>query len=147
MATFKSITSANSQLAIVIPALSIGSAPVQGFAVDNAFMNEAIKLAEASRGVDGRLSAAYLPVPVTLKISLRADSPSKQIFDDLANYMFSNQEIAYVEVFLALPATGEGYTFTKGVMTSYAGTPAGKKALEDVEYEFTFESITKTATA
>lgn len=147
MATTKSITSANAQLVVVIPALSIGSAPVVGFAVDNAFQNEAIKTAEASRGVDGRLSAAYIPTEVKMKVSLRADSPSKQIFDDWANYMFANSDVAYATIYLALPATGEGYTFNKGVLTSYHGAPSGKKMLEDVEYEITFESLTKSATS
>lgn len=141
----KTITSANAQLVISIPGLGIGAAPIQGFAADSAFQNEAIKAGEVTMGVDGIMSAAYVPAEIKLKISLSADSPSKQIFDDWFLAVTNSKDQYFASLILALPSTGEAYTFTRGIMTQYHGAPSGKKKLEPVEYELTFQNVSKSS--
>lgn len=139
-----SITSANSQLVLTIPGVFSSSIPIQGYAADGGFTTEAIHSAETMMGMDGRMSAGFVFAETKFKITLNADSPSKSIFDDWRAFDQGQREISYAQAVLTLPSTKESYTMTNGVLTSYPGTPAGKKVLQPVEYELTFESITRS---
>jgi len=138
----KTITSANSQLAIAVGGVFPAAVSIQGYAADSAFATDAIKSVEVIMGVDGHMSAGYTPEPVKLKITLEPDSPSKPFFDVWFSAMQSSREVVYASAWLTLPSTHESYTFTKGGLSSYPIAPAGKKVLEHVEYEITFESVT-----
>jgi hypothetical protein len=145
VASTKTITSANSQLAISIDGLYNSAVGILGYASDNAFQNEATTIAETSMGVDGIMSAGYVFKEVKQKITLQADSPSKVIFDQWNDLMTSTREVVFANATLFLPATGEQYTFTRGVLTTYHGAPSAKKILQPVEYEITWEKIQKAS--
>ena len=140
MAALKTITSANSVLIFSIPDLQL-IVPIYGYAADAAFMNETITAAEVTMGVDGFMSAGYIFKEVKQKITLSPDSPSKETFDAWYALMFATREVVFADATLTLPATNEQYTFTKGVMTTYHGAPTGKKILQPVEYEITWQAI------
>ena len=142
MAGFKTITSANSVLILSIPVLGL-TAPIVGYAMDNAFQNEAITSAEVTMGVDGYMSAGFVFKEVKQKITLSPDSPSKSLFDTWYNTSFHTAEVLFASATLTLPATGEQYAFTRGALTTYHGAPSGKKILQPVEYEITWQSISK----
>ena len=139
-----SITSANSQLTLSITGLFNSAMPIQGYAADGGFQTEAVAAAEVMMGMDGHMSAGFVFTPVKFKVTLNADSPSKTVFDQWYEFSRGQREISYCQAVLTLPSTGESYTLTNGVLQSYAGTPAGKKVLQPVEYEITFESLTKS---
>jgi hypothetical protein len=143
MAGEKTITSANSQFALSVAGLFSSALPLQGYAMDKAFEQEAIKSTETTMGVDGVMSAGYTPSEVKVKITLSPDSPSKDIFDQWFSAMSSAREVLFANAVLNLPSTNESYTFTRGVLSSYHGAPSGKKKLEPVEYELTFNSVQK----
>jgi hypothetical protein len=143
MANAKTITAANSQLAISVVGIFNTPVVIQGYAMDSAFQNDAIQSAEVTMGVDGFMSAGFVFKEVKLKITLSPDSPSKAFFDQWYNTMFNSREVYFANASLNLPATGEGYTFTRGVLSNYHGVPAGKKKLEPVEYEITWQSVQK----
>lgn len=138
----KTITSANSQLAMSVSGVFPAAVSIQGYAADSAFATDAMKVVEAVMGVDGYMSAGYTPELVKFKVTLEPDSPSKPFFDVWFSAMQSSREAIYANAWLTLPSTHESYTFTKGVLSSYPVNPAGKKVLEHVEYEITFESVT-----
>ena len=71
------ITSANSVFTIVIAGLFPAPVQLQGYASDKAFTTEALDLAEVQMGVDGRMTAGFVPNPTKQTITLQADSPSK----------------------------------------------------------------------
>jgi hypothetical protein len=143
MANNKTITSANSQLAISVQGLFNSPVIIQGYAADSAFQNDAIQSSEITMGVDGFMSAGFVFKEVKQKITLSPDSPSKSFFDQWYTSMFNIREVYFANAVLNLPATGESYTFTRGVLTTYHGAPAGKKKLEPVEYEITWMSVQK----
>ena len=141
----KTITSANSQFSIVIGGIFAAALPIQGYAMDSAFQNEAIQSAEVTMGVDGNLSAGFVFKEVKQKITLSPDSPSKEIFDTWYGNMAATKEVYFANATLDLPSVGESYNFTRGVLSSYHGAPSGKKKLEPVEYEITWQSIQKVS--
>jgi hypothetical protein len=144
MSNFKTITSANSVFSLMVPPIFSSPVSVMGYASDSAFANDAIVMGEVTMGVDGIMSAGFIPKEVKQKITLSPDSPSKTLFDQWFAAMSSAREVIYAQGTLILPATQEVYVFTKGMMTTYHGAPAGKKVLQPVEYEITWEKCQKS---
>ena len=138
------ITSANSVFTIVVPGLFPAPVQLRGYATDRAFTTEAVDLAEVHMGVDGRMTAGFVPNPVKQTITLQADSPSKDIFTALIQAMKTAREVYFVSGSIALPSTGEAFTLTRGILTNAKQIPDAQKVLQPVDYVITWESVNRS---
>ena len=138
------ITSANSVFTIVVPGLFPAPVQLRGYATDRAFTTEAVDLAEVQMGVDGRMTAGFVPNPVKQTITLQADSPSKDIFTALIQAMKTAREVFYISGTIALPSTGESFTLTRGILTNAKQIPDAQKVLQPVDYVITWESVNRS---
>jgi len=138
------ITSANSVFTLVVAGLFPAPVQLQGYASDKAFTTEAIDLAEVQMGVDGRMTAGFVPNPVKQTITLQADSPSKDIFTALIQAMKTARGVFYVSGSIALPSTGESFTLTRGILTNAKQIPDAQKVLQPVDYVITWESVNRS---
>jgi len=138
------ITSANSVFMLVVAGLFPVPVQLQGFAVDKAFVTDAVDLAEVQMGVDGRMTAGYIPVPVKQTITLQADSPSRDIFTALIQASMTARTVFYMSGSIALPATGETYTLTRGVLTNAKQIPDAQKVLQPVDFMITWERVNRS---
>lgn len=138
------ITSANSVFTIVVPGLFPAPVQLRGYSSDKAFTTEAIDLAEVQMGVDGRMTAGFVPNPVKQTITLQADSPSKDIFTALIQAMKTAREVYFVSGSIALPSTGEAFTLTRGILTNAKQIPDAQKVLQPVDYVITWESVNRS---
>lgn len=135
------ITSANSVFTIVAAGLFPAPVQLKGYSSDKAVVTDAIEMAEIQMGVDGRMTAGYVPMPTKQTISLQADSPSRAIFVDIATATKTAREIFYLSASLVLPSTGEAYTLTRGVITNIKQIPDLMKVLAPVDIQITWESV------
>ena len=138
------ITSANSQLTMIVPGLFPAPVQIQGYATDKAFANDALDVAESMMGVDGKASFGYTPNLTKFTITLQADSASKEFFNTLVGATKTAREIFIVNANLTLPSTGESYTFTRGTLTNIKQIPDGQKVLQPQDYVFMFESVNRS---
>ena len=138
------ITSANSVFTIVIAGLFPAPVQLQGYASDKAFTTEALDLAEVQMGVDGRMTAGFVPNPVKQTITLQADSPSKDIFTAVIQAMKTAREVFYISGSISLPSTGESFTLTRGILTNAKQIPDAQKVLQPVDYVITWESVNRS---
>lgn len=138
------ITSANSVFTIVIPGLFPAPVQLQGYASDKAFTTEAIDLAEVQMGVDGRMTAGFVPNPTKQTVTLQADSPSKDIFTALIQAMKTAREVFYISGTIALPSTGESFTLTRGILTNTKQIPDAQKVLQPMDFVITWESVNRS---
>lgn len=136
-----SITSANSIFIIIVPGLYGSGVQLQGYAADKAFATETLELAETKMGVDGILTAGYVPNPVKQKITLQADSPSKDIFTTIMSATKQAKEVYWLAGVITLPSTGETFTLTRGVLASMHPIPDAEKTLSPQEYEITWQDV------
>lgn len=136
-----SITSANSILTLTVAGLFPAPVKLEGYASDKAFAIEALALAEIVMGVDGRMSAGYTPAPSMQDITLQADSPSKSFFNALIAATKTAREVFYITGTLSLPATGETFSLTRGVLTKGQQVPAAAKVLQPQDYQITWQSV------
>ena len=138
------ITSANSAFTLVVAGLFPAPVQLKGYASDKAFTTEAVDLAEVQMGVDGRMTAGFVPNPVKQTITLQADSPSKDIFTALIQAMKTAREVFYISGSISLPSTGESFTLTRGILTNAKQIPDAQKVLQPVEYIITWEQINRS---
>jgi hypothetical protein len=140
MAT-KSITSANSIILLSITGLFPVPQQLQGFAADDIFDVGDIAPAEISMGVDGKLSAGYVNVPVPLGIMLQADSDSNDLFDAWYAANRASGDIYFANGVVRLPSVQRSFALKKGVLMGYKPAPDGKKILQPRKYSIMFESM------
>ena len=138
------ITSANSVFTLVVAGLFPAPVQLKGYASDKAFTTEAVDLAEVQMGVDGRMTAGFVPNPVKQTITLQADSPSKDIFTAVIQAMKTAREVFYISGSISLPSTGESFTLTRGILTNAKQIPDAQKVLQPVEYIITWESVNRS---
>lgn len=138
------ITSANSVFMLVVAGLFPVPVQLQGFATDKAFTTDAVDLAEVQMGVDGRMTAGYVPVPVKQTISLQADSPSRDIFTAIIQASMTARTVFMLSGSIAIPATGESYTLTRGVLMTGKQIPDAQKVLQPVDFTITWERINRS---
>jgi hypothetical protein len=135
------ITSANSVFMIVVDSIYPNPIQLQGYATDKAFVTDSLEIAETLMGVDGRMSAGYVPNPTKQTITLQADSPSKEIFNYLVQTMKTAREVFFISGTLILPATGESFTLNRGILTTVKQIPDAQKLLQPQDYIITWESV------
>ena len=138
------ITSANSVFTLVVAGLFPAPVQLKGYASDKAFTTEAVDLAEVQMGVDGRMTAGFVPNPVKQTITLQADSPSKDIFTAVIQAMKTAREVFYISGSISLPSTGESFTLTRGILTTAKQIPDAQKVLQPVDYVITWESVNRS---
>jgi hypothetical protein len=139
------ITSANAVLTIAPRAAGLigagGAFTVEGFASDSAFMADDVDIAEARMGVDGKMSVGYTPYIVKQTITLQADSPSIALFEAIVGAQNTLRAPVILDQVLAIPSIQKSYVFTKGAMTRLTPFPPGKRVLEPVNYELSWELV------
>ena|SRR5579872_2773704 len=137
----KTITSANAVFLLTESNFYSAGIKIQGFAADAAFAVASAPTAETQMGVDGNLSAGWVPREYKQTWSLQADSESIAVFDAIANGQDAVQDIFWLQGVMKMKSIGRSYTFTKGVLTEYKVMPDGKKILQPVEFVITWQSV------
>ena len=138
------ITSANCKLTFTVrsPAgIVVGPFTVQGYASDDAFAVEAVEAAVAVMGVDGKISAGWVPRITKQLVRLQADSPSIALFEAWDGAQSVLRDVLFADGALAYPGLAKGYALIKGVLTRLTPTPAARRTLEPVDYEISWETV------
>ena len=136
-----SITSANSTIMLAVPGVFDSPQPLQQFAADDIFTNDPVPAAEVAMGVDGFLAAGFVFSPVQWSVSLMADSPSNDFFDQ-----WYRANVKAIDVFrcngsLWLPSLGKKFAMTNGALTTYRVLPDAAKTLRSRAFVITWQSI------
>jgi hypothetical protein len=136
------ITAANSVFLLAVGGIFPVPQQLQGYAADAAFAFDAVDPAETVMGVDGHMSAGYVPYMTIQTISIMPDSPSLTIFETWLAANNLAREVFFADATIILPAIGRKYALTRGVLTSAKAAPDVKKVLAAVEYKITWEAVT-----
>lgn len=137
----RTLTAANAIILLSIDKLFPVPQRLQGFGADDVTDMDSVNPSETSMGVDGRLSAGFVPVPVPQNITLQADSESNDLFENWIEYERGAREKLVCTGTLILPATQRSYSMTRGFLTSIAPIPSAKKSLQPRRYTITWERV------
>lgn len=141
MAVIKTLTSANSVLMIGVTGLYGVAQQLQGFAEGDAYSIAAIDVSETMMGVDGVLSAGYIPQKKVMDVSIQADSASIDFFEA----WYAAQEAAQ-DVFPAFgnilqSSVGKNYVMARGFLKNYAPIGDAKKILQPRKFQIEWNSV------
>ncbi len=139
-----SITSANSVFTVSVPGLFPVPQRLEGFSAERAWESNAIDFTESQMGVDGRKTSGFVFTIQPQKVSLQADSPSKQLFTSLVNAMRAARDVYYINGTIDLPSTGESFICTRGTLKNCKVIPDAGKVLQPMDFEIEWESIQPT---
>lgn len=141
------ITSANSVLMLGVAGLFNTPIQIQGFSADDAFSLEDVDMAETMIGVDGKMSAGWIPIIKPLEITLQADSPSNDFFDTLITAENVAREKYKLNGTILLKGTGRLYALTTGYLKRGNLMPAAKKVLQPRKFLLEFQDVTPAPVA
>ena len=135
------ITSAHSACVLSGPALPVAAVAGAGDAVDTAWSLEDVETAVAQVGVDGKMSAGWVPRLNAMTISFTPDSESITMFDAIVTAQDTMKTIYTVQGTLSLPSVNKAYTLSNGVITQFKAIPDGGRVLQPQSYRITWESV------
>lgn len=144
MANNRTLTSANAILMLTIAPVYPVAQRIKGFSTDDLTDAESIDTGETSMGIDGRLSAGYVPVAVRQNITLQADSESNDFFENWYLFELAQKEKLTAAGTLIIPATKRQYTMTRGFLRSYVPMPAARKTLQPRRFTLEWQSMIPT---
>lgn len=135
------ITAANAVLMLSVANLFPTPVQMQQFAADDIFDTEEIEPAETIMGVDGHLSAGFVPVPVNQNITLMPDSPSIIFFENWIAAQQQAQELYVATGTVRLLSVHRTYAMTRGFLTRYPPTPAAKRTLQPRRFQIRWQRV------
>lgn len=138
----RTLTSANAKLLIAVDTIFPIPIQIAGFSTDDMTDMDAITPKETVMGIDGRLSAGFVPVPVTQNIVLQADSSSIDFFENWFTYEQQARETYFASGSLLIPGVQKGYAMTRGVLTGYAPIPALRKTAQPRRFSIVWQTVT-----
>ena len=129
------ITSANSVLMLGVAGLFTVPQQLAGFSADDMYEMAAVDNKEVMIGVDGILSAGWIPQIKVMSVSLQADSASNTFFES----WYASEEAAKAPFFafgvVNQPSISRVYTLANGVLKSYTPLASAKKTLQPRKFE------------
>ena len=137
----KTLTAANSVIMLTVAGLFDVPQRLSGFAADDVVDTDQVDSAETMMGVDGRLSAGWIPAPIKQTFSLQADSDSLTFFEGWYVAQQGIRELYIASGTIYLPATQRKYTLRRGFLTNHGIMPTIKKVLQPRKFGITWEGL------
>lgn len=140
----RTITSADSVFILSSNDFALAAIQIQGFAADAAFATDETDTAEVLLGVDGKMSAGWVPRTYPQTITLQADSPSIDVFDSIVLAQDANRTVYRLNAVITIPGTQRSYTMTRGVLNRHTVMPGAQRVLQPRTFTITWESVLPT---
>lgn len=135
------ITAANA--VFMLGAASLFNVPVQmqGYAADDAFATDEVEFMEKYIGVDGKLSAGFIPYIVMLDFTLSPDSVSNKIMDTIITTEKVTREKLVLNATIMIPSIGLIFAFTHGYLDKGSVMPSAGKILKPRKFSLAFQDL------
>lgn len=141
MANNRTLTSSTAIIMLQVDTIFPVPVRLQGFSADDVFDTDAVTPGETSMGVDGRLSAGFVPYSVRQNITLQADSLSNDLFEQWLSYERQISEKLVATGSVILLSTQRRYAMTRGFLMSAPVTPAARKILQPRRFTIEWEKV------
>lgn len=142
----KTITSANTIYTLSVSDLFDSPVQLQGFSADNIFTTEPLSSAEIIMGLDGRMSAGFVFVPVIQHVELQADSDSNELFNQWWAASQVAKDVYFAQGVVVLQSIGQTWAMTNGILSSFPPMPDSAKTLRPRRFGLTWQSVSPART-
>ena len=137
----RTITSADSTFVISSADFALAATIIEGYAADAAFAMENADTAETLLGVDGKLSAGWVPRSYSQTITLQADSLSHDLFEALVAAQDAARTVYRLNGVITLPGNNRSYSMSRGVLRNFSAMPNAQRVLQPVTYVIEWERV------
>lgn len=137
----RSITSADALFVLSSADFALAATSLEGYAADAAFTMDNSDTAETQLGVDGKLSAGWIPRSYNQTITLQSDSPSNALFEGLVAAQDATRNVFRVNGVITLAGNQRSYTLVRGVLKSYNAMPGAQRVLQPRTYVIEWERV------
>lgn len=137
----RTITAADATFVISSADFALAATILEGYAADAAFATDNADTAETSLGVDGKLSAGWVPRSYNQTITLQPDSPSRSVFDALVAAQDSGRTVFRLNGVINLPGNKYSYTLSRGVLKNYSSIPNAQRILQPMTFVIEWEKV------
>ena len=137
----RSMTSADSTFVLSSSDFALAATILEGYAADAAFAMDNADTAETMLGVDGKLSAGWIPRSYNQTITLQADSKSRALFDALVTAQDATRNVFRLNGVINLPGNQYSYNLTRGVLKNYTAMPTAQKVLQPLTFVIEWEKV------
>ena len=141
----KTLTAANSVILLSVVGLFDIPVQLQGFSADNVYDTDDVTPTETAMGVDGKLSAGFVPVAVRQGFTLQADSDSVEIFERWYQAQQAAREVYFAQGSTYLPSVQRKYAARRGVLQGYSPLPPAQKVLQPRKFSILWEAVSGAA--
>lgn len=132
------ITAASAVFLLGIESVAPVQVQLQEFGVDDAFLTDAVEIAETQVGVDGFGVAGYVPRAPTMTVRFLASSRSTVLFEDWIAAQDKLQDILHASGLITYPTLGRKYTLYRGVLMRVNTMADVRKVLQNREFHVTW---------
>lgn len=137
----KTITSANSIFLLSVGTIYPVQQRIEGFSSDTAWMFDQVSNAEVLQGVDGMMSAGWIPHLTQQTIVLQPDKDGWEIFRNWQLAEESIREKIYGDGTISIPSINQRFVLSNGVLTAFSPAPDAKKTLQPITFKITWETV------
>lgn len=137
----RTITAADATFVISSADFALAATILEGYAADAAFATDNADTAETSLGVDGKLSAGWVPRSYNQTITLQPDSISRSVFDALVAAQDASRTVFRLNGVINLPGNQFSYSLSRGVLKNYSSMPNAQRVLQPMTFVIEWEKV------
>lgn len=137
----RTITAADATFVISSADFALAATILEGYAADAAFATDNADTAETSLGVDGKLSAGWVPRSYNQTITLQPDSISRSVFDALVSAQDAARTVFRLNGVINLPGNQFSYSLSRGVLKNYTSMPNAQRVLQPMTFVIEWEKV------
>lgn len=138
------LTVANAVVTMTVAGVFSSPQTLQQFSADDIFSTDVIEPVETAMGVDGFLAAGFVYVPIKWSVSLQANSPSNDIFDQWYAAQTAAKEVFPATVSIRLIGLGSTWDLTNGYLSSYPPMADAGKVAKMRKFGLTAQTVIKS---
>lgn len=135
------ITSANSVVVLTCEDLYPAGIQLENFSADQSITQADEEIASTRMGVDGYMSAGWIPTIKSITVSLEPSSPTIEVFDTIYKAQRTAKAPYRLNLSVAVPATGKSLTYKNGVLKNWKLLADHKQVLDPISATMEFESV------
>lgn len=140
----RTITAANSVFTLLVAGVFPAPRNIEQYAADDQFSVDSVDVAETLMGVDGVMSAGWVPAIIPMQVMLQANSPSVDLFEQWDGAQAVAREIITAVATIILPSVDKSFVLTNGVLKQVKRFPDGKRTLQPIPYMIHWGSVVST---
>lgn len=138
----RDITSANAVAVLTVDTLFPVGMRLENWSTDAAVTADERQIAETRMGIDGKMSAGYIPSPHVITLTFEPISPSLRLIETVVKSTEALRKTFRCGLTITLPSLGKVFAYQNGVVMNDKLFPDIKKILDPVTVKWNFEKRT-----